>query len=147
MRFQSTGLGHQQPSPSAVQGRETLTCAPQAGVGCEVTHHLDELAQEGTKGANSLVSRSQCGRRLGTWQIGLSFSRWLAQVGISSASSGQAWPFSIHSLRHTFATRLYRKTGDLYLVEKALGHRQITTTEIYASVEDEAVRRAVGLAS
>lgn len=40
-------------------------------------------------------------------------------------------------------TRLYRKTGDLYLVQRALGHRQITTTEIYARVEDDAVRRAV----
>ena len=56
----------------------------------------------------------------------------------STRSSG-----TIHSLRHTFATRLYRKTGDLYLVQKALGHRQITTTEIYARVDDQAVRRAV----
>ena len=45
-----------------------------------------------------------------------------------------------------FATRLYRKTDDLYLVQKALGHRQITTTEIYARVSDEALRRAVGAA-
>ena len=36
-----------------------------------------------------------------------------------------------------------RKTGDLYLVQKALGHRQITTTEIYAHVDDDSVRRAV----
>jgi site-specific recombinase XerD len=41
---------------------------------------------------------------------------------------------------------LYRRTGDLYLVQKALGHRQITTTEVYAKVDDEAVRRAVGAA-
>ena len=72
-----------------------------------------------------------CGR-----QIQLNFARWLAQAGITR-------PFSIHSLRHTFATRLYRKTGDLYLVQRALGHRQITTTEIYAKVDDDAVRRAV----
>ena len=39
--------------------------------------------------------------------------------------------------------RLCRKTRDLYLVQKALGHRQITTTEIYARVDDQAVRRAV----
>ena len=46
-------------------------------------------------------------------------------------------------LRHTFATRLYDKTGDLYLVQRALGHRQITTTEVYARVSDDSLRRAV----
>jgi site-specific recombinase XerD len=57
--------------------------------------------------------------------------------------AGITRPFSIHSLRHTFATRLYRQTGDLYLVQRALGHRQITTTEVYAKVSDEALRAAV----
>ena len=32
----------------------------------------------------------------------------------------------------------------LYLVQRALGHRHITTTEIYARVGEEALRRAVG---
>ena len=84
------------------------------------------------------VFRSKSGLRLGTRQIQLNFARWLVQAGITR-------PFSIHSLRHTFATRLYRRTGDLYLVQKALGHRQITTTEIYAQVSDEALRRAVSI--
>ena len=47
------------------------------------------------------------------------------------------------SPRHTFATRLYRRTGDLYLVQRALGHRHITTTEIYARVGEEQLRRAL----
>ena len=47
---------------------------------------------------------------------------------------------SVHSLRHTFTCRLYRK-GDLYLVQRALGHRQITATEMYARMNDDAVRR------
>jgi integrase len=37
-----------------------------------------------------------------------------------------------HSLRHTFAIRLYRKTKDLRLVQVALGHRNISNTMIYA---------------
>lgn len=37
-----------------------------------------------------------------------------------------------HSLRHTFAIRLYRKTKDLRLVQMALGHRNITNTMIYS---------------
>ena len=41
-------------------------------------------------------------------------------------------PKKIHSLRHTFAIRLYKKTRDLRLVQVALGHRNITNTMIYA---------------
>ncbi|MBI3872993.1 MAG: hypothetical protein HY304_07970 [candidate division Zixibacteria bacterium] len=44
------------------------------------------------------------------------------------------------------ATRLYHKTGDLYLVQRALGHRQITTTEIWARGSDETLKRAVAKA-
>ena len=39
---------------------------------------------------------------------------------------------SFHSLRHTFAIRLYQKTKDIRLVQVALGHRNITNTMIYA---------------
>ena len=50
----------------------------------------------------------------------------------------QIWQFyrpsekKFHSLRHTFAIRLYEKTKDLRLVQVALGHRNITNTMIYA---------------
>lgn len=38
----------------------------------------------------------------------------------------------LHSLRHTFAIRLFKKTKDLRLVQLALGHRNITNTMVYA---------------
>ncbi len=50
---------------------------------------------------------------------------------------------SVHSLRHTFATLLYRGTRDLLLVSRALGHRDIRTTQRYAHVEDRRLVRAV----
>ncbi len=37
-----------------------------------------------------------------------------------------------HSLRHTFAMRVYAATRDLSLVQRMLGHRSIQSTEIYA---------------
>lgn len=37
----------------------------------------------------------------------------------------------LHSLRHTFAINLYRKTHDIRLVQKALGHKHIATTMVY----------------
>ncbi len=36
-----------------------------------------------------------------------------------------------HSLRHTFAADLYRETKNIRLVQKALGHAEVSTTTIY----------------
>jgi integrase/recombinase XerC len=115
-------------------GRERVFLNPQ--LVALLSKHLAESAPQSPGGPNSPVFRSKSGLRLGARQIQLNFARWLAEAGITR-------PFSIHSLRHTFATRLYRKTGDLYLVQRALGHRQITTTEIYARVLDDTLRQAV----
>jgi len=79
---------------------------------------------------------SRAGKRLGPRQVQLRFKHWLEMAGITKS-------LSVHSLRHTFATRLYGKTGDLRLVQRALGHRNIATTEIYARVEDKALRKAL----
>jgi integrase/recombinase XerC len=50
---------------------------------------------------------------------------------------------TVHSLRHTFATRLRERTGDLRIVQAALGHRHLGTTEAYAQASDADVRRAI----
>ncbi len=42
-------------------------------------------------------------------------------------------PKKFHALRHTFALELYKKTKDIRLVQLALGHRNIQSTEIYMS--------------
>jgi site-specific recombinase XerD len=39
-----------------------------------------------------------------------------------------------HLLRHTYATNLRRKGGDLLLIKEALGHSSVSTTEIYAHI-------------
>lgn len=37
----------------------------------------------------------------------------------------------LHCLRHTFAIRAYKKTKDIRLVQRALGHRSLANTLIY----------------
>lgn len=39
-----------------------------------------------------------------------------------------------HMLRHTFASDLLKETGDIRLVQQALGHREISATRIYFRV-------------
>ena len=51
---------------------------------------------------------------------------------------------SIHAARHTLATTLLRKTGNLRLVQKALGHSSpVTTANMYADVTFEDMQAGV----
>lgn len=54
--------------------------------------------------------------------------------------------FRFHDLRHTLATRLLRKSN-LKVVQKALGHTDISTTAKYAHVVDDDLRTALNAVS
>lgn len=51
---------------------------------------------------------------------------------------------SPHTLRHTFATDLYKESKhNIRLVQKALGHSDLSTTQIYTHLEDEELEDAL----
>ena len=50
---------------------------------------------------------------------------------------------SPHVLRHTYATDLYRETKDIRLVQKALGHADLSTTMIYTHIVDDELENAL----
>ena len=52
-------------------------------------------------------------------------------------SEGTGKKITPHKMRATCATRLYEKTGDIYIVQKQLGHKSIENTKKYAKVSDE----------
>ncbi len=65
------------------------------------------------------------------------FKRWASRAGLPKR-------YSIHCLRHTYATRLYKASGyNLRLVQKQLGHSSVSTTQVYADVMDSDVDQAV----
>jgi integrase/recombinase XerC len=64
------------------------------------------------------------------------FAFWLRRARIRKA-------LSVHSLRHTFGTLLYQATKDLLLVGRALGHRDVKSTQRYAHLGDRLLAKAV----
>lgn len=50
---------------------------------------------------------------------------------------------SPHTLRHTFATDLYRETGKLRVVQEALGHESVQTTQLYAHLANGEVEESM----
>ena len=65
------------------------------------------------------------------------FKKWAKKSGIPSR-------YSIHSLRHTYATNLYKASGyNLQIVQKQLGHSSPSITQMYADVMNTDVVEAL----
>jgi len=79
---------------------------------------------------------TQQGRPLSPRAVQYRFAFWLRRAGTRKA-------LSVHSLRHTFGTLLYRATKDLVLVSRALGHRDVKSTQRYAHIDDRELVRAI----
>lgn len=61
---------------------------------------------------------------------------WCARAGIEK-------PITFHCGRHSFATLMLDLGTDIYTVSKLLGHRELSTTQIYAKVLDKNKQAAV----
>jgi site-specific recombinase XerD len=59
------------------------------------------------------------------------------------AEAGITWRIHPHALRHTFASDLLERTGNLALVQDALGHSDPETTRVYAKVRNSRLARAM----
>ena len=81
---------------------------------------------------------SNRGERLCERQVARRVTYWLAAAGIDKK-------LSPHALRHTFATHLYSRTGDILVVQRALGHRDLSTTLVYTHLVDGALEDALEL--
>ena len=65
---------------------------------------------------------------------------WLQRVAEVSGVRRRVTP---HMFRHTAATLLVEEGVDIRFVQRLLGHANLSTTEIYTHVSDQALRSAL----
>lgn len=68
--------------------------------------------------------------------VNSTLNQWVKTAGINKH-------ITFHCARHTFATMMLDIGTDIYTVSKLLGHRELSTTQIYAKVMDKNKQKAV----
>ncbi len=92
-----------------------------------LNHWLDvREPDQQSKDADALFL-NRFGKRLTTRSIGRMLEKYLAVAGLDPQTSP-------HTLRHSFATHLLDGGADLRSVQELLGHKSLTTTQIYTHV-------------
>ena len=66
----------------------------------------------------------------------LALQRWVLEAGITKQ-------ITFHCARHTFATLQLTNGTDIYTLSKLLGHKELKTTQVYATVIDQTKKDAV----
>ncbi len=87
-------------------------------------------------GSPQEVFTTKAGGKLDPRYIQRMVKRYAVKAGIEK-------DISPHTLRHSFATDLYRETTNIRLTQKALGHSNLATTQIYTHIVDEELEGAL----
>jgi len=87
-------------------------------------------------GRPQTVFTTKAGGKLDPRYIQRMVNRYAAKAGIEK-------DITPHTLRHSFATDLYRETTSIRLTQKALGHANLATTQIYTHIVDEELEGAL----
>ena len=79
---------------------------------------------------------SKSGKKLSVRYIQFMIKRYARKAGINK-------DVTPHTLRHSFATDFYKRTKDIEALRKILGHSDISTTQIYVTLANLDVEKAL----
>jgi integrase/recombinase XerC len=92
-----------------------------------------EVAADAGPEDREAVFLNRFGKRLTTRSVGRMLEKYVKANGLDSK-------ISPHSMRHTFATHMLDGGADLRSVQELLGHKSLTTTQIYTHVSTQRMR-------
>jgi integrase/recombinase XerC len=84
----------------------------------------------GRRNNNNAIFVNKNGTRLSTRSVGRLLIKYLQMTGLDPRTTP-------HTLRHTFATHMLDAGADIRGVQELLGHKNLTTTQIYTHVSTQ----------
>lgn len=91
-----------------------------------------------SKQSNNYVFTNNLGRKFELDYVSRSFKKCIKAAGANIK-------LHFHSIRHSFASNLAQKGVSLYVIKSLLGHASVSTTEIYAHLDNASLRQAINL--
>ena len=64
---------------------------------------------------------------------------------VAQREAGLSKIIRFHDLRHTFASHFMMNGGNLYTLQKLLGHSDLETTMIYAHLDSDFMKQSISL--
>lgn len=105
-----------------------------------ITSYMSIRHKEGVKfNSRDALFLSEQRKRISNRTVQYIVKQELKKAGIEKHEK-----YSVHKLRHTAATLMYKYGNvDIRALQELLGHESISTTEIYTHVDNEQIRNAV----
>lgn len=105
---------------------------------CDINQDAKTMKVHGSKGSVSRelpLTDEFYGRLMEDYELRLDDNQRIFQIGRHALQRAWRWyrpcRKGLHSLRHTCAIEIYKKTRDIHLVRNLLGHKSINNTLIY----------------